>query len=459
MAMFDDIPDQLRTSLPAVEKQTFPVNLLERWEQPGIWWEERVDHKIDPYQKYSTTRVSNFIEGAHRDGTPFKGHNFASQDYLSLASHPDLVKAAIGAIETYGLHSAGSAALMGNTALSVALEKRLAAFLEFDDVVVFPIGWAAGYGAVKTLVKPHDHVVIDILAHACLQEAARDATDNVHVHSHMNVRAVESRLARIRREDETCGILVVTETLFSMDSDFPDVAALQAVCHQYNATLLVDCAHDLGALGQNGRGKLEDFGLVGKVDILVGAFSKSFASMGGFVATNNKGFRFGLRGQCGPSTFTNAMSPVQAATILAALDLIESEEGRMRRDRLMHNSLRLRAGLEEAGFEVLGKPSAVVPMLIGDILLARLMTRYAVEFGGIVNLVEHPAVARNACRWRLQVMADHTDEQIDEMVVIAEKAREMAEMHIEWLSANDNRGIETDALPAVAATKIAAAAE
>src|SRR5262249_44648876 len=148
----------------------------------------------------------------------------------------------------------------------------------------------------------------------------------------------------------------------------------------------------------NGRGKLEDFSMVGKVDILVGAFSKSFASMGGFVASNNKGLRFGLRGQCGPSTFTNAMSPVQAATILASLDIIDGEEGKARREKLMHNSLRLRAGLEEAGFEVLGKPSAVVPMLIGDVLLARLMTRYAVEFGGIVNLVEHPAVARNACR-------------------------------------------------------------
>jgi glycine C-acetyltransferase len=451
--MFENIPDQLRTSLPAIEKNNHPVNLLDRWEEAGDWWQSRVQHKIDPYQKYSTTRVGNYIEGAHRDGSVFKGHNFASQDYLSLASHPRLMKAATDAIATYGLHSAGSAALMGNTALSIELEKRLAAFLGYDDVVVFPIGWAAGYGAVKTLVKPNDHVVIDILAHACLQEAARDATQNVHLHSHLNVRAVESRLARIRRDDQTAGILVVTETLFSMDSDVPDIPALQALCHKYNATLLVDCAHDLGSLGQTGRGKLEDFDLVGKVDVLVGAFSKSFASMGGFVATNNKGFRFGLRGQCGPSTFTNAMSPIQAATILAALDIVEGEEGKARRERLLHNSMRLRAGLEEVGFEVLGKPSAVVPMLIGDILLARLMTRYAVEFGGIVNLVEHPAVARNACRWRLQVMADHTDEQIDAMVEIAAKAREMAEMHCEFLSANDNVGqpVHEAEIPAIAA--------
>jgi glycine C-acetyltransferase len=436
--MFENIPGQLRTSLPAVEKHNYPTDLLARWDESGDWWQKRVQHGIDPYQKYSTTRVGAYIEGAHRDGSAFKGHNFASQDYLSLSSHPKLIEAAKQAIDRYGLHSAGSAALMGNTALSVALERRLEAFLGYEDVVVFPIGWAAGYGAVKTLVKSTDHVVIDILAHACLQEAAHDATENVHLHSHLNLRAVESRLQRIRRDDETGGILVVTETLFSMDSDFPDIPALQEICRRYNATLLVDCAHDLGALGANGRGKLEDFGIAGGVDVLVGAFSKSFASMGGFVATNNKGLRFGLRGQCGPSTFTNAMSPIQAATILGALDIVEGEEGKARRDKMLRNSLRLRAGLEEAGFEVLGKPSAVVPMLIGDILLARLMTRYAVEFGGIVNLVEHPAVARNACRWRLQVMADHTDEQIDAMVEIAVKSRDMAEMHVEWLSANDN---------------------
>ncbi len=455
--MFENIPGQLRTSLPAVETHNYPTNLLERWDESGEWWQKRVQHGIDPYQKYSTTRVGAFIEGAYRDGTAFKGHNFASQDYLSLSSHPRLIDAAKRAIDQYGLHSAGSAALMGNTALSVAPERRLEAFLGFDDVVVFPIGWAAGYGAVKTLVKSTDHVVIDILAHACLQEAARDATDNVHLHSHLNLRAIESRLERIRRDDPTGGILVVTETLFSMDSDFPDIPAIQEACRRHNATLLVDCAHDLGALGAGGRGKLEDFGLVGQVDILVGAFSKSFASMGGFVATNNKGFRFGLRGQCGPSTFTNAMSPIQASTILAALDIVEGEEGIMRREKLMHNSLRLRAGLEEAGFEVLGKPSAVVPMLIGDVLLARLMTRYAVEFGGIVNLVEHPAVARNACRWRLQVMADHTDEQIDAMVEIAEKAREMAEMHVEWLSANDNDETAMPDMPLLPVERPAAA--
>jgi glycine C-acetyltransferase len=324
---------------------------------------------------------------------------------------------------------------MGNTALSMELERRLADFTGYKDAVVFPIGWAAGYGAVKTLVKPTDHVIIDILAHACLQEASKDATPHVHYHSHVSAKAVEQRLERIRREDQECGILVITETLFSMDSDIADIPALREACDKYGATLLVDAAHDLGALGATGRGKLEDFDMVGRPDILIGAFSKSFASTGGFVAFNEKGFRFGLRGQCGPSTFTNAMTQLQASIVLASLDIIQSEEGAERRARMMNNSLRMREGLKSADFDVLGRPSAIVPMLIGDVLLARLMTRYAVEMGAIVNLVEHPAVAKNACRWRLQVMADHTDEQIDRLVEIALASKKKAEEHIAFLEA------------------------
>jgi glycine C-acetyltransferase len=428
--MFDVIPESLRASLPASKENNVITNLVDRWTESGEWWLARGRHRLDPYQKYTTTRVGPRIEGAYHDGTPFRGDNFASQDYLSLSSHPKIISAVKDALDRYGLHSAGSAALMGNTALSVELERRLADLTGFDDAVVFPIGWAAGYGAVKTLVTQNDHVVIDILAHACLQEAARDATPNVHMHAHVNPKAIESRLERIRRDNPAAGILVVTETLFSMDSDIPDVLAIQEACKRHGATLLVDCAHDLGALGSTGRGKLEDFGLLGKVDVLVGAFSKVFASTGGFVAFNNKGFRYALRGRCGPSTFTNAMTIAQAAAVTASLDIVRSDEGAERRARMMANSLRMREGLVAAGFEVLGQPSAIVPMVIGDVLLTRLMTRYAIDMGAIVNLVEHPAVARNACRWRLQVMADHTAEQIDHLVKVAVESKRLAEEHI-----------------------------
>jgi len=219
----------------------------------------------------------------------------------------------------------------------------------------------------------------------------------------------------------------VTETLFSMDSDIPDITALQALCRRYDATLLVDCAHDLGALGERGLGVLHAQGMVGKVDILMGSFSKTFASPGGFVACNDLGLKFALRSSCGPSTFTNAMTPIQAAVIDAALSIVDSPEGGERRARLLANATLLRDGLATEGFAVMGQPSAIVPVVLGNASISRVMTKYAAEEGGIVNLVEFPAVTRNACRWRMQAMADHTEGDIRSMVEIAVSAREQAE--------------------------------
>ncbi|TCT04374.1 glycine C-acetyltransferase [Aquabacter spiritensis] len=326
---------------------------------------------------------------------------------------------------------------MGNTSMSVALENRLARYLGYDVCTLFPIGWAAGYGVIKTLIRETDHVVIDVLAHACLQEGANAATANVHRFPHLSTDGVEKRLKRIRESDPKAGILVVTETLFSMDSDVPDIAAVQALCRQYDATLLVDCAHDLGALGENGHGVLGSQDMVGKVDILMGAFSKTFASPGGFVACNDLGLKFALRSSCGPSTFTNAMTPIQAAVIDAALTIIESAEGKGRRFRLLSNATSLRNRLSDAGFKVMGQPSPIVPVALGNASVSRLMTKYAAEMGGIVNLVEFPAVARNACRWRMQVMADHTDEHIRAMTNIAVRAKDHALAHEEELDRFD----------------------
>lgn len=412
-------------------------NLLARWDRTGQWFEARLEAGIDPYQKFTTGGIAPETVGAYRNGKVFRGVNLASQEYLSLSRHPKIRLAARDAIERYGVHSAGSAALMGNTALSVELERRMARFLGYEDCTVFPIGWAAGYGVVKTLVRPKDHVIIDVLAHACLQEAANDATPNVHRFPHLSVEAIERRLRRIRIEDKDAGILVVTETLFSMDSDVPDVRAIRALCRDFGATLLVDCAHDLGAMGPTGRGMLEHQDLVGQPDILMGSFSKTFASVGGFVACNSKGLKFALRSNCGPSTFTNAMTPIQAAVVTAALDVVDSEEGAERRRLLMANILHLREGLRREGFRVMGQPSAIVPVILGDTAISRIMTRHAIETGGIVNLVEHPAVARNMCRWRLQVMADHTPEQIDRFLGIAVAAWADATAHVEWLDRMD----------------------
>lgn len=167
------------------------------------------------------------LHGAEDTGQRFGGVNFGSQDYLSLSSHPAIKQAAMAAIDEYGVHSAGSAAFIGNTRYSLALEREVADFVGMQHAVLFPTGWAAGFGVIKALIRPDDHVVIDGLAHSCLQEGANAATRNVHYHGHLNIASARRHLTRIRERDAENAILVVTESLFSMDSDTPDIAAMQ----------------------------------------------------------------------------------------------------------------------------------------------------------------------------------------------------------------------------------------
>ncbi|KQT69598.1 MULTISPECIES: aminotransferase class I/II-fold pyridoxal phosphate-dependent enzyme [unclassified Aureimonas] len=323
----------------------------------------------------------------------------------------------------FGVHSAGSSILMGGCEMSQRLERALEDFLGYLEVTLFPTGWTAGYGIVKMLAQPGDHIVIDFLAHACLQEGATCSGATVHRFPHLSNASVRKHLARIRAAQPAAGILVVTETLFSMDSDSPDIVELQAICTDHGATLVVDCAHDLGCMGETGRGILEVHNMVGKVDVLMGSFSKTFAQIGGFVATQHSGMRTAMRAACGPQTSTNAMTPIQAAVVLEALNIVTGHEGAVRRKRLAANVDYLRERLRESGFATPGEPSAIVPVVVGNSGTARLMTRHMIRNGAIVNLVEYPAVARSKSFWRVQVMADHEREHMDAFVACAIEAR------------------------------------
>ncbi len=420
----DDAPNRL---LRGVAKDHYAANqrdLIRRWLPVAKWFDDRCESELDPYQKASLGPILPTVVGSFRNGRAFTGVNFASQDYLSLASHERLISASAAAAEEFGVHSAGSAALMGGCTMSQRLETALERFLGYREVTLFPTGWTAGYGIVKMLAQPGDHIVIDVLAHACLQEGANGSGARVHRFPHLSNSAIQKRLSRIRSAQPETGILVVTETLFSMDSDSPRIADLQALCTQYGATLLVDCAHDLGCMGDTGRGVLEMQGMVGKVDVLMGSFSKTFASIGGFVATQHSGMRTTMRACCGPQTFTNAVTPIQAAVVLEALNIVTGPEGTVRRRRLAENISYLRTRFLEHGFVTPGEPSAIVPVIVGDSATARLMTRHMIRGGAIVNLVEYPAVARGKSFWRVQVMADHERQHIDALTTCALEARE-----------------------------------
>lgn len=400
-------PDPLRGSLADFARPDGP-DLVARTHALVPWLEARHAAGVLPYGRAVRGGIGPQAEAHASSSWSGPGLNFASQDYLSLASHPAVHEAAVQAIRTSGVHSGGSAALQGHSVASRALEQELGAHLHCEHVVLFSTGWGAAFGAVTALVRPDDHVVMDRLAHASLQAGAAHATPNVHRVAHLSTEAVAERLAAIRATDAAHGILVITEGLFSMDSDSPDLAALQAVCHAQGATLLVDVAHDLGALGPGGTGHIGRSGLLGTVDVVMGSFSKTFAANGGFVATRHAGVRAYVEAYGGPHVFSNALSPVQVATVRAALQIVRSAEGDARRKHLGDAVGALRHTLAAAGLTVLGDPSAVVPVLIGATATARLACREVLDAGVLVNLVEYPAVGVRAARLRLQVQADHT---------------------------------------------------
>ena len=392
------------------------------------WQDQRREHSLWPYARSTATAPMARCDAMTDAGQQFSGINFASQDYLSLSSHPAIKAAAIEAINQYGVHSAGSAALLGNTTNSLKLEAALSEFLNGREIVLYPTGWAAGYGSVQGFVRARDHVVMDILAHSCLQEGAKAATQNIHYHGHLNLEAMARKLQRIRADDTVNGIMVVTESLFSMHSDTPDLGAMRALCDQFNATLLVDCAHDLGSIGEDGLGHLGLQNMLEAADIIIGSFSKTFASNGGFIAVKDRASAEYLKYYSATHTFSNALSPVQAATVLTALQIVRSDEGKALRRKLMDNILYLRSEMTKAGLETLGDPSPIVPVRIGTEALGRFASRHLAAMGGIANLVEYPAVPQGGARFRFQVMAAHTREDIDQVVHVLASAMRNADL-------------------------------
>src|SRR5258707_8580430 len=382
------------------------ADLLGRTESFFKWQNLRRQNGLWPFSRGTEEGASTVWWAQDDSGNRMRGVNFASQDYLSLSSHSGIKATAKETIERCGVHSAGSPALVGNTSYSVALERRIADFLKMEEAVLYPTGWAAGFGVIKGLVRSGDHVVMDMLSHSCLQEGANAATNNIHLFRHLDNEYCRNILTKIRAKDKENGILVVTESLFSMDSDTPDLATLQALCHEFNATLVVDVAHDLGNLGEDGRGHIGVQNVLGKINIVMGSFSKTFASNGGFVACKSRAVKEYLRFYSAPATFSNALSPVQAATILKAFHIVDSIEGRVQRLALMANVLGLREQLRAAGLDYYGDPSAIVCVKMGTHASPPLLPHPLPQPPPTPHLVDFPPLPNAAPPLPLHVMAN-----------------------------------------------------
>jgi len=385
-------------------------SLVSRTQQYHEWRKNRVQQGLWSFTaelKTSPGPEATVVDASGRERT---GVNFASQDYLGLAADAGVRAAAIEAINEYGPHIAGASMLQGNSTLSARLQAGLSELLGLPHVVLFPTGWAAGYGVITGLIRKNDHVVLDRYAHNCCVQGAMAATPNVHRVRHLSIEGFAKHLRRIRSSDTQNAILVVTEGIFSMDADSPDLLALQALCHEYEATLLVDVAHDLGSTGPGGTGAIGLQGLVGKIDLVIGSFSKVFASNGGFLATTSEAIREYMGPYAPSHTFSNALSPAQCATVLAALNIVRGTEGEMLRQNLHDVAQILREAVANAGLQCLGNPGPLVPVLLGQEGVGRITAALCFDRGVFANLVEFPAVSVGAARFRMQVMAKHTRE-------------------------------------------------
>ena len=429
----DQIDIALRGSFQGFLKQVrehapdwAPDGLLQRFAPFPMGWQCLKALGVDNFSKQYEGVAGLRIKAYSMDGRFLsEGVNFGTQDALSLARHPAVLQSVHEALLQHGLHAGASSALLGNSRPVHELSQALGQYLGRVQCEVFQGGWGACYGAVRALVGPQDHAVFDALAHNSLVEGGRASGASIHHFAHLDVQALANKLIELRAEFPRAGILVVTESVFSMDGDAPDLRQHLDVCRAHRATLLVDVSHDFGAFGPRGLGELGAQGVLDEVDFIVGSLSKAFASNGGFVATHEPGFELALRYAGTSSTFAAQLSPLQAAAALKALSIIDSPEGDALRGRLQSNCQTARTRLRASGWQVLGDAGALVPVVLGGMGRSRLIQRSLLQKGVVTNLVEYPAVPRNASRLRLQFMADHTPEHIDFLVrTLGEAAQE-----------------------------------
>ena len=346
-------------------------------------------------------------------GNKYKGINVASQDYLGLARHPEIIEAAVKATREGGTHSAGSEPMGGGLSDAIKLEKIIAEYTEHPNVVLFPTGWGAGYGGIKGIVRPNDFILLDALAHDCLQHGANSSSKNVVPFAHNDLDSLYKRLKKAKSKvDKNSDILVITESLFSMDSDHPNFSRFVEICKEFGATTMVDVAHDLGVLGPDGKGTLAESGVVDQIDYLIGSFSKTYACTGGFFASLDKGSGYAVRGFSGSYTFSNYLVPAQAAAVLKAFEIVTSSEGDLLRTNALKNAQLFKDLLAKGGLHAAGRLSSMIIVPIGKESIARPAYRRCMEKGLITNCIEFPACRRGEARFRFQVTPNHSESEL-----------------------------------------------
>ncbi|MFW9596839.1 MAG: serine palmitoyltransferase [Paludibacter sp.] len=378
--------------------------------------------KYDAPQKYKEMGVYPYFRPIESDQDTVVTINgkpvlmFGSNSYLGLTNHPALKEGAIKAVEKYGTGCAGSRFLNGTLDIHIELEDRLAKLVNKQSALVYATGFMVNSGVVSCITGREDYLLFDEYDHASIFEGKRLTFSKQLKYRHNDMDSLEKQLKKC---DPDKVKVIVTDGIFSMEGDMARLQDMIALSKKYNASIMVDEAHSLGVFGKNGAGICEHFNASENVDLIMGTFSKSLGTIGGFIAADESIINY-LKHNSRTLIFSASITPASTGCVLAALDVMAAET--WRKDALWANTYRALDGFKKAGFEVGPTESPIIPLFVRDNAKTFTLTRMLMDDGVFVNPVVSPAVPSEDSLIRYSLMATHTFEQVDESIQKITKA-------------------------------------
>ncbi len=332
-----------------------------------------------------------------------------SNNYLGLTNHPKVKEACIEAVRKYGSGCAGSRFLNGTLDIHVQLEEKLARFIRKEAALVFSTGFQVNLGVIAALVGKDDIVIIDKMDHASIIDGCRLTYGGVKKYRHNDMADLE----RVLQQHDDKSKIIIVDGVFSMEGDIVNLPKVVELAKAYGARLMVDDAHGVGVLGKTGRGTAEHFGVENDVDLIMGTYSKSLASIGGFIAGSEEVVHY-IKHFARALIFSASPPPASVAAVSAALDIIESEPERI--DQLWKNTNKMLKGFRDLGFETGASETPIIPVIVGENEIAFKAAMMLQEEGVFVNVAISPAVPEGHALIRTSYMATHTEEQLDRVL-------------------------------------------
>ncbi len=362
------------------------------------------------------------IESAQENTVRYKGKEIimlGSNNYLGLTNHPKVKEAARAAITKYGTGCAGSRFLNGTLDIHIELEEKLARLVGKQKALVFSTGFMVNQGVLSSLVQRNESIIVDRTDHASIIDGARLSFADVRKYKHNDMDNLELVLQNERERNK----LIVIDGVFSMEGDIARLPEIITLAEKYDAVVMVDDAHGIGVLGDHGRGTCDHFGLTDRTHLIMGTFSKSLASVGGFIAADEDTIHF-IQHQARSLIFSASMPPGSVASVSAAVDVMLEES--WRHEALWRNNDVMRQRLDAAGFNTGPSQTPIIPAIVGEDMTAFIFCRRLIDEGVFVNPVVSPAVEAGNALIRLSLMATHTEDEINKAMDIMERvAREM----------------------------------